>query len=294
VERAFAIWSVILLLACGIACGGATELEVAGPGNTTRCLMSLTVPPPLPAGGTQVETSLSTERDCTWAVHTSDSWLAISPEAGQGDARLTLIARANPQGRTRSATIDVNDQHFTVVQSGQPCRYDVAPTSVAVPHQGGRIAIRLTTLDGCTWTTQASQPWLRVVVGSGGEASATLDVAVDSNSGPERSAVLSVAALIVAVHQGAGPDDRSECQYSIDPGASTIPAAGGNSSFRVATLTQCAWGAVANQPWVRVISANGMGPGEVQYRVDANTSASNRSATITVGTRRHVVTQQRP
>ena len=154
------------------------------------------------------------------------------------------------------------------------------------------MTIRLTTLEGCSWTTRSSQPWLRVVAGSGGDASATLDVAVDSNSGPERSGTLSVATLLVVVHQAAGPDDRSECQYSIDPGATTIPAAGGNFSFRVSTMAQCAWGAVANQPWVTVVSANGMGPGDVRYRADANTSTSNRSGTITVGTRRHVVTQQ--
>lgn len=254
--------------------------------------MSLSLQSPLPAAAGRLEVPLSAARDCTWSAATAASWLSVSPAAGQGVATLTLTAAENPQGRTRSTTIDLNDQHFPVVQSGQACRYEVSPASVAVPHQGGRVTIRLTTLDGCAWTTQSSHPWLRVVVGSGGEASATLDLAVDSNSGPERSAVLQVATLQVVVHQAAGPDDRSECQYSIDPGGITIQAAGGNASFRVATSAQCAWGAVANQPWVRVVSANGMGPGEVQYRVDANTSNGNRSATITVGTRRHVVTQQ--
>jgi hypothetical protein len=254
--------------------------------------MSLSVPPSMPAAETQTTALLSAERDCTWSARTGATWLTVAPTTGQGTATLTVAAAENPQGRVRSAAIEINQQQFTVVQAGQPCRYEVTPAAVAVPHQGGRVAIRLTTLDGCSWTTQSSASWLRVVVGSGGDTGATLDVAVDSNSGPERSAVLTVATATVSVNQAAGPDDRSECQYSVDPGAATLPAAGGAASFRVSTQSQCAWGAVGNQPWIVVVSANGMGPGEVRYRVDANTSTSNRSGVITVGTRRHVVVQE--
>jgi hypothetical protein len=174
--------------------------------------MSLSVPPSMPAAETQTTALLSAERDCTWSARTGATWLTVAPTTGQGTATLTVAAAENPQGRVRSAAIEINQQQFTVVQAGQPCRYEVTPAAVAVPHQGGRVAIRLTTLDGCSWTTQSSASWLRVVVGSGGDTGATLDVAVDSNSGPERSAVLTVATATVSVNQAAGPDDRSECQ----------------------------------------------------------------------------------
>lgn len=236
---------------------------------------------------------LGTARDCTWMAQSSEPWLQIEPASGQGDATLTLTAAENPLGRMRSATVNVNEQPFTVTQHAAPCRFQVAPSSVAVGHQGGRASIRLSTLEGCSWTTQSSQPWLRVVAGSGGEASATIELAVDSNTGPERSGLLNVATLLVVVNQNAAPDDRTRCQFSLDPGARLIPAAGGSGSFSVSTLPGCAWGAASNQPWITIVSsANLIGSGDIHYRVDANPATSVRSGAITAGTRRHIVQQE--
>jgi hypothetical protein len=283
----------VLLLATAAACGGSTEQEIFAPDLVTRCQMSLATPSPLPADAAQATASLSTSRDCTWSVSVGSPWLSVTPASGQGAASLTLAATQNPQGRARSTTIDINDQQFTVTQNGQPCRFEVAPANIEVEHQGGRVAVRVTTLEGCSWTTQVSQGWMRIVSGSGGDGPATIELAVDSNRGAERSAVLSVATARVTVTQEAGPDDRTECQYSIGPGARTFPAAGGQGTFRVSTMPACAWGAASTQPWITILSTtNGSGTADVQYRVDANASTGARSGAITVGTRRHVIQQQ--
>jgi trimeric autotransporter adhesin len=275
-----------------LGCGGSTQQDVVTPSQTGRCQMSLAVPPSLPAAGAHVTAQLSAARDCTWAARTTATWLQVEPASGQGEATLTMTAIENPQGRSRSATIEINEQRFTVTQEGLPCRFDVAPSSISMPHQGGRTTIQLSTLVGCSWTTQSSQPWLRVVAGSGGEASATIELAVDSNTGNERSALLSIATLLVTVNQQAGPNDRTECRFSVDPGARLIPAAGGSGVFTVSTLPGCAWSAVSNQPWITVVSSgNLIGSNTVQYRVDPNPSTSVRSGAITAGTRRHVVQQ---
>jgi hypothetical protein len=289
--RPIALWSATLLAAAVLGCGGSTQ-QVVTPTSGGRCQMSLSIPPPLPAVGARVTAQLSAARDCTWAAQTVAVWLQLEPTAGQGDAVLTLTAAENPQGRIRSATIDINEQHFTVTQDAAPCRFEVAPSSISIAHQGGRATIQLSTLDGCSWTTQSSQTWLRVVTASGGEAGATIELAIDSNTGPERSALLNVATLLVTVNQQAGPNDRTECRFSVDPGARAIPAAGGSGSFSVSTLPGCAWSAVSNQPWITVVSSgNIIGSTNVHYRVDPNLSTSVRSGAITAGTRRHVVQQ---
>ena len=255
--------------------------------------MGLALPPSLASGAAQTPVQLSTARDCTWAAQSQAPWLHVEPASGQGDATLVLSTAANPQGRSRSGTLDISSQPFAAIQDGAPCHFALSPTSVAVPHFGGRVQVHLTTLEGCPWTTSSSQPWLRVVVRSGGETSATLELAVDSNAGPERSALLGVAGLLLAVTQEAGPNDRSECGFSIGPGSALLPAAGGAGSFGVSTRAGCAWGASSNQSWLVVVSSiNGTGPGTVHYRVDPNPLSSARSAAISVGTRRHVVTQE--
>jgi hypothetical protein len=274
------------------ACGGSTTQSVTAPTPDTRCASTLTVPGPLAAAGAQVPAQLVTARDCAWSAQSTVPWLSVEPASGQGDATLTLSAPMNPAGRSRSGTVEINAQPFTVTQSPSPCDFNLSPTAASAQHQGGRILIRLTTLDGCTWTSSSSHPWLRVVSGSGGDSSATLEVAVDSNTGAERSAVLTVADLLFVVTQAAGPNDRSECRFSLEPGGATIPAAGGTGSFRMSTMPSCAWGAVSSQPWIVVLSSqNGSGSSEIQYRVEPNLSSATRSGIITVGTRRHVVQQ---
>jgi hypothetical protein len=287
-----ALYSAVLFAAATLACGGSTEQQVTSPDGITRCQMNLAPPPPVAAAGAQFTAALSTTRDCTWTASAAASWLTVAPASGQGDATLTVTVGENPQGRNRSTTININNQQFTVTQNGQPCRFDVAPANIDIPHQGGRLTVNVTTLEGCSWTTQSSQAWLRVVSGSGGDASGAIELTVDSNAGDERAAVLTVAGATVVVNQDAAPG-RASCQYSIGPGAQSFTAAGGTGTFKVSTLSNCAWGASSNQPWITVLSArNGSGPTDVQYRVDPNTSASSRSGAITVGTRRHVVQQQ--
>lgn len=247
----------------------------------------------MPAAGVSLTARLAATRDCTWTVRASEPWLAVEPTSGQGDAILTLIVAENPTGRTRTATVSVNEQAFAVTQEAAPCSFQVMPSSISMAHQGGRTSIQLSTLEGCSWTTQSSQPWLRVTSGSGGDASGAIEVAVDSNTGAERSGQLHVATLIVVVNQNPAPNDRTQCRFSLDPGARLIPAAGGTGAFSVSTLPPCAWSAASNQPWITIVSSpNMIGPGDVHYRVDANASPAVRSGVITAGTRRHVVQQE--
>jgi hypothetical protein len=275
-----------------VACGGSTQQQVVGPSGGGRCQMSLATPASLPAVPTQVTVELSTTRDCTWSAQTSADWLHVEPAAGQGPATMIFTAAANPQGRQRSATVAINDQQFTLMQEGAPCTFEVTPAIVSIGHQGGRVSLQVTTLEGCSWTTQSSQPWARVVTGSGGEASGALELAIDSNTGPERSAVLTLATVVVVVNQSAGPNDRTECRFSLSPGSRRIPAAGGAATFSVSTQAGCAWSAASNQPWIAIVSsANVVGSTTVTYRVDPNLSPSVRSGVITAGTRRHVVQQ---
>jgi hypothetical protein len=290
--RSIVIWSATALGAATVACGGSTQQEVLSPPTAIRCPIGF-VTPQFPAAGAQVSVQLTATRDCAWAVQGVPDWLRIEPTAGQGNGTLTIVATPNPLGRNRTTTLDISGQSFTVVQEGVPCRFEARPSTIEVGHQGGRVSLQLTTLEGCTWTTQSSQPWLRVIRPSGGDTSSTIELAIDSNQAAERSAVLTIATLVVAVNQDAGPGDNSACRFSIGPGSHLIPAAGGTNSFVVATRPGCAWTVSSNRPWIRILTTfNPIGPDTVRYEVDPNPSTASRSGIISAGTRRHVVTQE--
>ena len=83
---------------------------------------------------------------------------------------------------------------------------------------------------------------------------------------------------------------QETCSYSLSDSSASFRAGGGSGSLSVASSTDCVWAAVANQSWLHTTSS-GSGNGTVNYTVDANTSASPRSGTITVGGQSFTVTQ---
>ena len=276
------------------ACGGSTTTSVVGPaGEATRCQIKLSSPS-VPFGGAQVAAQLLTARDCLWSATSDVPWLVLEPSAGQGEGTIILAAEPNPTGLPRNANIAINDQRFTVVQDPQPCRFDVTPRQVKVPAFGGRLSIQVTTLDGCDWTAVSSQPWMGVISGSGGQASRSIDISVDSNAGDDRSAQLTVAGIVVDVQQARASSEHIRCEYSMHPGAAPVfPAAGGDGRTAVHVQPVCHWHARSSQSWVVIVSSpNGTGLSELQYRVERNPSRSQRSAQIVVGPVRHVVIQR--
>jgi hypothetical protein len=84
----------------------------------------------------------------------------------------------------------------------------------------------------------------------------------------------------------------STCTYSISPSSQSFASAGGTGGVTVTAGVGCAWTAVSNASWIHVTSgASGSGNGTVAYSVDANTSASARTATMTIAGRTFTVTQ---
>jgi hypothetical protein len=287
------VWLSLSLILLS-ACGGSTTSSVVGPtGEATRCQISLTSPP-VPFDGAQVTAQVLTARDCAWSATSDVPWLVLEPSNGQGEGTIILAAEPNPTGRPRNANIAINDQRFILIQDPQPCRFDVTPRQVKVPAFGGRVSIQLTTLDGCDWTTVSSQSWMRVISGSGGESSHSIEVGVESNAGDDRSAQLIVAGIVVDVQQARASSEGISCDYSMHPGAGPVfSASGGDGRTAVHVQPVCHWHARSSQSWVVIVSnPNGNGLSEIQYRVERNPSRSQRSAQVVIGPVRHVVTQR--
>jgi len=83
------------------------------------------------------------------------------------------------------------------------------------------------------------------------------------------------------------------CNYSINPTNNNHAANAETGSITVtASSESCAWTATSGSSWVNVTSGtNGTGNGKVNYSVQANTSATERSSTITVAGQSFAVNQ---
>jgi len=251
----------------------------------------VTPAPPVPASGAALAVPIIANRDCLWSARADADWLTVDPASGQGESTVTVSISPNPDGRTRSGRIVINDQNLQVAQDASPCRFEVEPRQLSVPHQGGRAMVAVTTLEGCLWKVSGTASWVRAIE-QGGQSSGMVELGADGNTGAARSAALQVAGQTVTISQPAGPNDSTECRFSFTSGSANFAAAGGEGVVQFHTLPDCAWGAVSSQPWIVITTGSqATGTGPVVYTVRPNTTGARREGAIVAGGRQHVVRQ---
>lgn len=88
-------------------------------------------------------------------------------------------------------------------------------------------------------------------------------------------------------------NNSTQCTYSISPTSQNIGASGGTGTINVTAGSGCAWSAQGTVSWFTITSgAGGTGNGTVQYSVTPNTTASARTAVMTIAEKLFTVTQQ--
>jgi Putative binding domain, N-terminal/Viral BACON domain len=115
----------------------------------------------------------------------------------------------------------------------------------------------------------------------------------DWNSG-ERGSRLSPAAQQMTrnlLRRFAGASANVDCQLTLSPTASAMPAAGGNATITLTTASHCAWTIASPAPWLSIVSdTHGTGSTTITYRADAN-SGPARATAIAIGDKTFPVQQ---
>lgn len=235
------------------------------------------------AGGT-IPVSIVTGGGCAWSASSSSPWMTLSTTSGSGIAAVTLTLAANT-GPERTGTATIAGQTIRVIQASG-CTYTVSPPSASLPPSGATGTVALATGAGCPWTASASAGWINLANGSGtGPAQVTYTVA--SNTGPPRTASLSVAGQTIAVAQ------TSACTFVLAPPFHDFDGGGGNGNVLVIVSGPCTWTAGTTTSWIRMTAGeSGTGDGLVQFVVLPNTSGAARSGTVTIAGQQYPVTQR--
>ena len=224
---------------------------------------------------------------CTWAAVSNAAWITITGGAsGAGNGRVTFNVAANADG-SRTSTITVAGQTFTLSQAGVSCSYSINPSSDAVVSGGGSSTVSVTTGVSCAWTAASNASWITIASGAPGTGSGSVKLNIAANSGSARTGTATIAAQTFTVTQAAAP-----CSYSLSPGTIAVPPAGGEGRTNVSAGGGCAWTAVSNASWITVTGgSSGTGNGTVVFNAAAN-GGEARSGTITIGGQTLTVTQQ--
>lgn len=168
------------------------------------CALSLsTTSESFPSTGGQGSISISGSGACGWTATSNDDWIIIvSVSSGNGTGKVSYEVRDNFSSSSRTGTITIGGQIFTVVQSGVviACNYSMSQTTNSFSSSGGAASVNMIATPGCGWTATSNVSWITIVSGSG-VGNGTMSYTVSSNPGATRVGKISVAGRVHTVKQ---------------------------------------------------------------------------------------------
>ena len=210
---------------------------------------------------------VTTQPGCSWNASGGSGFISVtSGSPGNGSGPLNYSVAANTVTSTRSGTLTIAGQTFTVNQAAAPCSYSVNPTLTTPPASGANGVLTITTSSNCPWSANSNAGFLTIVPPTTGMGNGSVAYNVSANGVSARSAQINVNGATMTVNQfGTGPTvalNRTTLNYGATISGSTVTA---QTSSQIVRLTQSAgpnvpWTASSNQPWLTISPTSGTGP----------------------------------
>lgn len=233
----------------------------------------------------ELTVAVSTQDACTWTAASDASWITIAgTRTGTGTGTFRAAVAANT-GAPRTGVIHVGPETLTVRQAGATCSFRIKPTYYDAGRGPDDIRVNVTAPDGCSWTASSPVRWATMADGRSGSGAGTVRILVDPNSGPERTAELTIAGEPFHLKQFGG------CAASIKP--TWYNAGRGPDDIRIAVTAPsgCSWTASSGVSWVTVAEGKtGTGDGIVRLLVEPN-GGDARAVTLTIASQPFELTQ---
>jgi Abnormal spindle-like microcephaly-assoc'd, ASPM-SPD-2-Hydin/Viral BACON domain/Putative binding domain, N-terminal len=226
---------------------------------------------------------------CSWTAASSIPWISIlSGAAGSGNGQVSYSVAANSGASTRTGTLAVAGNTFTVTQTGVSCTFSLAPISNSVNSSGGTGTVNVNATSGCTWNGASNVSWITITSGGSGSGSGQVGYMVAPNTSPSsRAGTVTIAGQTFTVNQQAAP-----CVYSLSEAEQSFSSSEADGVVSVNTASGCPWSASSQSSWITLTSgSSGMGSGAVQYTIEANTGSDLRTGNMTIGGKSFKVTQ---
>jgi len=145
---------------------------------------------------------------CSWTAAASVPWITVgTPGSGAGNGSAAFAVAANPNVSPRWGKVTIGGRFVVVTQSGSAGYISLSPQSAVFSAAGGtgQVAVSASSPD-VEWETGWNATWITSVdclclqdVGSG-----ILRYTIAANSGPQRTAVLTIGGLAFTITQQAG------------------------------------------------------------------------------------------
>src|SRR5205814_1139625 len=119
---------------------------------------------------------------CPWTAAGNGDWIVVSSGAsGMGSGSVQINIGAN-SGASRSSTITIAGQPFTVNQAGADCTVSLSGGDAGFSAGGGTGSVDVTTPGHCAYSTLTGPSWITITAGGTGVGSSTVNFSVAANS----------------------------------------------------------------------------------------------------------------
>jgi hypothetical protein len=220
---------------------------------------------------------VSASAGCPWTAASTASWITITSGAsGSGGGTVNYSVASNPGGPTRTGTLNIAGDVFTVVQSS--CDITVTPPTVTAAASGATTFALVRAGASCSWNASTPTSWISFPSGTSGTGTDWVTFQVAANTGGStRTGSVNVSGEVVTVIQ------NGACTIVVTPTTVSAPGAGGVLFVNVSTGAGCAWSATSQTSWITInpASSSGTGNGSPVFTVDPNPGTA-RTGTIRV------------
>ncbi len=232
------------------------------------------------AGGTGSVT-VNAPSGKTWHAKSNVDWITVSTTSGTGTRSLNFTVARYDEVSTRSGTLTIADNTFTVNQAGR--RMQLTSYSATSDYFAETIKIRVNALAITEWSVSVNADWMTISDAGNGRGGDEVKVSLAENpSYNERNGVVTIGTEQFAVRQLG----RTALVFKINPTEVPTFGADGTSGERITVTAtpDLGWTASSSADWIELYSgyASGSGNGNVVYKVKPNPTLYPRSGTITV------------
>jgi hypothetical protein len=167
----------------------------------------------VPASGASGTITVVAATGCAWTAIGGTEWISVSGASGAGDGSVSYSVAPNPSTNSRSATLWVAEQAFTITQAGaepppppEPaptCTFSINPTSRNHGDRAdsGDIQVNASS-SSCAWTATSNADWIIVRSGSAGAGDGEVQYEISRNrSDDQRTGTITVAELTFTISQ---------------------------------------------------------------------------------------------
>jgi hypothetical protein len=170
---------------------------------------------------------------------------------------------------------NLSDNSATATISATNPGIMISPTSQGFPLEGGPGYITVNAAGSCAWTSMSNVNWVTISY-STNCCYGSVNYIVATNPGTSRIGTMTIAGQTFTVNQAG-------CTLTLDGDHQSFAGNGGTGTVNVTATAGCGWTAGTTSSFIHILSgSSGTGSGVVQYSVDANLGAINRSDTITI------------